>query len=66
MFINPKTNEFYKEGEDVVNEELSKILLRIASEGVDFIYKGEMANLVAKESLKYGGILSFNDFNDYK
>ncbi|KAF2903963.1 hypothetical protein ILUMI_02225 [Ignelater luminosus] len=65
VFVNPETNETYKEGDDVVNEELAKVLMRIASDGVDFIYKGTGARKMAEESLDHGGIFSRKDFTDY-
>jgi gamma-glutamyltranspeptidase/glutathione hydrolase len=55
----------YKEGDTIKIENLARTLERIAIEGPDGFYKGEIANSIVSEVNKSGGIISLEDLENY-
>ena len=60
-----KDNQLLKEGELFVNLDLSNFLERVAREGADFFYKGEIAELMVK-TLSHGGLIDYNSLKNYR
>jgi len=56
----------YKEGEVFVQKDLAKTLRLIAQKGPDAFYKGEIAELIAKDMSANGGIITKEDLAKYK
>jgi gamma-glutamyltranspeptidase / glutathione hydrolase len=56
----------YEIGDTIKNPDLAKTLKLVAEKGVDAIYKGEIAQKIADESQKQGGILTVEDLANYK
>ncbi|GAA6183267.1 gamma-glutamyltransferase [Aliiglaciecola sp. 2_MG-2023] len=73
-FLNPKTY-FYpngielKEGTNKTNVKLSKVFEKISEQGADYLYKGELADKIAK-TVQYStinpGKLSVQDLENYQ
>ncbi|MEK9756248.1 MAG: gamma-glutamyltransferase [Bacteroidota bacterium] len=55
----------YKEGDTIKIENLAKTLEKIAIEGPDGFYKGEIANSIVSEVNNSGGIISLEDLENY-
>lgn len=53
-------------GDLVSNPDLAKTLRRIADHGADIFYKGEIAEQIAEDFAKNGGILSYDDLATYE
>ncbi len=53
-------------GDRLVQTDLAASLSKIAEEGPDAFYKGEIADLIVKASAGKGGILSKRDFEQYR
>jgi len=53
-------------GEKVVQPDLGRLLKRISQEGSDFIYKGDVAKIVAEYIQKRGGVLDYEDLAAYE
>ena len=68
QFINPKTGNVYKEGEQIVSRkpflEALKALAN-AEDPVKLFYNGTLTEQFVKEFKKHGGILQLSDFNSY-
>lgn len=56
----------YEIGDTIVNLDYAKTLAKIGAEGVDAIYKGEIAQAIVNEVQKRGGILTLEDLANYK
>lgn len=55
----------YKKGELFVQKDLANTLRLIAKEGPNAFYKGEIANLIAKDMQKNNGIITKEDLANY-
>lgn len=64
-FLKPDGST-YKEGEILVQKDLAKTLRLIAAQGPDAFYKGEIADLIAKDMAANGGIITKDDLAKYK
>jgi len=53
-------------GERVVNSDLARTLQRIAAEGPDIFYRGEIAEQIAADMAANGGLLSVDDLQAYR
>lgn len=53
-------------GERVHNPDMATTLKRIARDGVDLFYKGEIAEQIADDMKAHGGLLSLEDLNTYQ
>lgn len=56
----------YEEGDIFVNKDLAKTLKKIAKEGKDGFYKGEIAQAVVDEVQRTGGIITLEDLEQYE
>ncbi len=55
----------YKEGELFIQKDLAKTLKLIAKEGPDAFYKGKIADLIAADMAKNGGLITKEDLAQY-
>ncbi len=55
----------YEEGDVIANPDLAKALQKIADEGKDGFYKGEIAQAVVDTNKKYGGVMTMEDLANY-
>lgn len=55
----------YKEGDLLVQKDLAKSLRAIAEQGPDAFYKGDIAELIAKDMRANGGIIDMEDLAEY-
>ncbi|XP_045115209.1 scoloptoxin SSD14-like isoform X2 [Portunus trituberculatus] len=65
VFINPETNDVYKENDILKRPQLAKTL-RILQEDPDGLYTGQLANKLADDIQKFGGIITSEDLRNYK
>lgn len=56
----------WKEGDTLIQTDLSKTLQRIKNFGSKGFYEGETAKMVVQEMIKGGGIISYADLRNYK
>lgn len=67
IYIDPRTNHTYKLNDIIKREQLAKTLEVIAEEGVDCLYGGgSLVKELVKEIRERGGIITEEDFLDYK
>lgn len=55
----------YREGDLFVQKDLAKTLKLIAEEGPDAFYKGKIADLIAEDMKKHGGLITKQDLANY-
>jgi len=60
-----KNNQPYRAGDLLIQKELANTLKKIAIDGPDVFYKGDIAKEIVNASNKNGGILSLRDFAQY-
>ncbi|HEV3176780.1 MAG TPA: gamma-glutamyltransferase [Stellaceae bacterium] len=53
-------------GERIVNPDMARSLERIARDGADLFYRGEMAEEIAADMSRHGGRVSLDDLKAYK
>lgn len=56
----------YEVGDVITNPDLAKALQKIADEGADGFYKGEVAQALVDTVAKYGGVISMEDLANYE
>lgn len=56
----------YEIGDTIKNPDLANTLKLVAAKGADAIYKGEIAQKIAEEVQKQGGIITAEDLANYK
>lgn len=56
----------WKEGDLFIQEDLAQTLERIANRGRDGFYSGETADLIVEEMDRQGGIISYDDLQNYE
>lgn len=61
-----KADEPLKKGDRLVQANLAKSLALIAEQGPDAFYKGEIADQIAAEMKKHGGLIDKNDLASYR
>lgn len=61
-----RDGNYYKEGEKLVQTDLSKTLERIRDQGRDGFYKGETSRLLCEDAAKNGGLFTQQDFDIYE
>lgn len=66
VFINPNTNDTYKEGEYLKRVKLAETLEVIAKEGADAIYNGSLTGSLVEDIQENGGIITAEDFYNYR
>lgn len=64
--IFTKDDELFYEGEIFIQKDLAKTLKAIKLKGIDGFYKGEIADLIAKNSELNNGFISKGDLENYK
>jgi len=66
IFINPKTGDFFKEGEIMFRPQLAETLRVIAEEGVDAMYgPGKIGTMLVEDIQSMGGIMIDRDLLTY-
>lgn len=65
VFSKPDGTDF-EEGDIFVQKELAESLKQIAEDGPDAFYKGKIADLIAKDMEKHGGLITNEDLANYK
>jgi gamma-glutamyltranspeptidase/glutathione hydrolase len=55
----------FQEGDLVVQKDLAKVLIKIAGQGRDGFYRGEVPKLIAKEDQAHGGVITARDVENY-
>lgn len=60
-----KDGNTYKEGEIFIQKDLAKTLKLIQKEGSKAFYQGKIANLIAQDMVKNGGIITKKDLEQY-
>tara|TARA_Y100000590_G_scaffold470754_1_gene669448 strand:- start:17121 stop:18734 length:1614 start_codon:yes stop_codon:yes gene_type:complete len=58
--------DILKTGEQFIMKDYSETLEMISIEGPDLMYKGELGRIIAKDFLKHGGLITQEDFLQYK
>lgn len=71
VFSKPKSNETTEEttwraGDRLIQPDLARTLQRIADEGPDAFYRGEIANQLVAEMQAGGGLITHDDLQGYK
>ena len=67
IFVNPETNEIWNEGDKIKRLALAETFDVIAKEGADTVYKmGKIGRQLLDDIKEFGGILTEEDFTDYK
>lgn len=66
VFIDPETNDTYKEGQYVKRLKLAETLQVIAQEGADAVYNGNLTSVLVDDIQANGGIIKIEDFQNYK
>lgn len=56
----------YEAGDVITNPDLAKTLQKIADEGADAFYKGEVAQAVVDSLAEYDGVMTLDDLANYK
>ena len=54
------------DGDDFQQPDLAKTLRAIAADGADAFYKGRIAEMIAEDMSRNGGLLSYDDLANYK
>ncbi|KAH8330016.1 hypothetical protein KR067_013255, partial [Drosophila pandora] len=67
IFINPKTNDIYREGEIMYRPKLAETLEMVANEGAEVIYRGGRVGRKLVEDIQaMGGIITEDDLQNYE
>ncbi|XP_043065801.1 scoloptoxin SSD14-like [Drosophila bipectinata] len=67
IFINPKTNDIYREGEIIYRPKLAETLEIVANEGPESIYRGGRIGRELVEDIQaMGGIVTEEDLQNYE
>ncbi len=64
-FLNPETGLPYETGDHFANPDLAATLTKIAKEGKDAFYTGEIAQAIVDTVAKYGGVMTLDDLANY-
>lgn len=65
-YFTKASGDPYEEGELFVQEDLANTLDRIARMGRDGFYSGKTADMIVNEMNKQGGLISYNDLDNYE
>ncbi|MCF6270823.1 MAG: gamma-glutamyltransferase [Melioribacteraceae bacterium] len=63
--IFTKEDEYFTEGDLFVQKDLAHTLSLIKQNGRDGFYKGEIANLISRQSKENGGFITLDDLTNY-
>jgi gamma-glutamyltranspeptidase/glutathione hydrolase len=64
--IYTKNRRPYRVGETLIMRDYAKTLERVADEGADVFYCGEIADIIAKDLEKHGGFVTADDLREEK
>jgi len=64
LFFTGSTN--WQEGDSFVNRELGQTLVKIANEGPESFYTGDIADSIVATVKRYGGLISHEDLASYQ
>ena len=64
IFLND--GKMFKEGDTLLQPELAATLKRIAKKGPDEFYKGETAQILARDMASFGGLITLDDLANYQ
>jgi len=65
IFSKPDGSEF-KEGDIFIQKDLAKSLSMIAEQGSKAFYQGQIAELIAQDMKKHGGLITMEDLGKYE
>jgi gamma-glutamyltranspeptidase / glutathione hydrolase len=60
-----KNDTTFQEGDLIVQKDLAKVLIKIARQGREGFYRGEIPQLIAQEDQATGGVITAKDVEDY-
>ncbi|XP_071855674.1 scoloptoxin SSD14 isoform X1 [Bombus fervidus] len=66
LFVDPKTNDFYKPGSIIRPKIFCKTLRVIAEKGASELYNGTLGKLLVQDLQKKGAIITMKDLNNYR
>ncbi|EJD74100.1 gamma-glutamyltranspeptidase [Loa loa] len=68
IFVNPKTEKVYEEGDIITRDHLGATLQHIAnsSDPIQLFYRGGIAQTIAAEIEEHGGYISMDDLSNYE
>jgi gamma-glutamyltranspeptidase len=66
IFINPATNDTWKEGDKYKRVNFAQTLRLLAKSGPDEFYTGETAKNLIKDLTELGGIITLDDLKNYE
>lgn len=66
IFVNPATNDLWKEGDKIKRPVLGQTLRTIANEGESAFYTGSIAELLVSDIQGYGGFVTLEDLAKYQ
>ena len=66
IFINPATNDTWKEGDRYKRTNFAQTLRLLAESGADDFYSGKTAEKMVKDLTDRGGIMTLQDLKDYE
>lgn len=66
IFVNPKTNKIWEEGDVMYRKTLGDTLRIIAKEGADAFYGGELGKKFVEDVQELGGIITLEDLKRYE
>ncbi len=66
VFIDPATNDTWREGDTYKRPALAKTLKRVAENGAGEFYTGQTGKAIVKDLKKAGGIITEQDLKNYK
>ncbi|XP_076549306.1 scoloptoxin SSD14 isoform X2 [Osmia lignaria lignaria] len=66
LFVDPKTDDFYKPGTIIKPKVLCKTLRVIAEKGASELYNGTLGKLLVQDLQEKGAIITMKDLNSYR
>ena len=66
IYINPETDDVWKEGDFYTRPDFADTLERIATLGPQEFYEGKTARGIVEDLQKLGGIITMEDMKDYR
>nr|XP_034182687.1 scoloptoxin SSD14-like isoform X1 [Osmia lignaria] len=66
LFVDPKTDDFYKPGTVIKPKVLCKTLRVIAEKGASELYNGTLGKLLVQDLQEKGAIITMKDLNSYR
>lgn len=64
--VHLNNGKLHQVGENLVQPELARLLERLASDGPDFFYKGQLAHDIVAAMKLHGGVITADDLANYK